>query len=143
MTRPVATLTFCRSRLRHAECLVATEWLFIWPESPSFAKFSCHISCSCYCKHIGCRRDTCICRCELFAFCRIMQTFSPKTKTEKKLRNFFSWFFFCTDLLKKCSLLVTYCFGTALFKNLSLILLLVFTKCIVHQMIFKKRSETN
>lgn len=63
----------------------------------------------------------------------------PKQKQRKKLHNFFSWFFFCTDLLKKCSLLVTYCFGTALFKNLLLILLLVFPKCIVHQMIFQKQ----
>lgn len=66
--------------------------------------------------------------------------FFPLNKNrEKNYIIFFSWFFFCTDLLKKCSFLVTYCFGTALFKNLLLILLLVFPKCIVHQMIFQKQ----
>lgn len=89
------TLIFWRSRFLHAECLVAIlsscHWVGFSSDQcpPSFAKFSCHISCSCYCKHLGCCRDMCICRCELFAFCRIMQTFSQNKNRKKNYIIFF------------------------------------------------------
>lgn len=106
-----------RSRLLFAECFVAmllsaTERLLVWSAPPSFAKFSCHISCSCYCKHIGCCRDTCNCRCRLFAFCRIMQTF-PKTNTEKK-SEFLCYWLFVQACSKKCFSFVIYFFWYSL-----------------------------
>lgn len=105
--------------------------------SPSFAKFSCHISCSCYCKHIGCCRDTCICRCELFAFCRIMQTFS---QNRKKTTYFLFQISFCIGLLKKCSLLVTYFFWYSFVQKF---VRNSATKSIVHKMVFKKSHINN